>query len=125
MSKTATKKSASGKSLKAKAKAIEKTIVNDPGLGLVTKEPKAARGAAQHLVGRRHDPDALILIFLLADRTEPIPGGRVSTDLLQTDRDRNKVRRDLPDDVIIGQGPRPVPESAASALIEWFAKNGP
>ena len=41
MSKSATKKTA--KSTKAKGKAIEKTLVNDPALGLVTKEPKAAR----------------------------------------------------------------------------------
>jgi len=40
MSKAATKKA---KSTKAKAKAIEKTLVNDPALGLVTKEPKGAR----------------------------------------------------------------------------------
>jgi len=41
MSKAAPKKMT--KSTKAKAKAIEKTLVNDPALGLVTKEPKAAR----------------------------------------------------------------------------------
>jgi len=40
MSKSATK---TKKTQGAKVKAVEKTLVNDPALGLVTKEPKAAR----------------------------------------------------------------------------------
>ena len=43
MSKSATKTKKSTKATGAKAKAIEKTIANDPALGLVTKEPKASR----------------------------------------------------------------------------------
>ena len=41
MSKTATKKSTSTKAKSAKS--VEKTLKNDPALGLVTKEPKTAR----------------------------------------------------------------------------------
>ena len=43
MSKTATKAKKTTKPKGAKAKAIEKTLANDPALGLVTKEPKTAR----------------------------------------------------------------------------------
>ena len=43
MSKTATKKTKSAKATSAQAKAIEKTLTNDPALGLVTKESKSAR----------------------------------------------------------------------------------
>ena len=43
MSKTATKAKKTTKSQGAKVKAIEKTLTNHPTLGLVAKEPKAAR----------------------------------------------------------------------------------
>jgi hypothetical protein len=43
MSKSATKSKKSEKATGAKAKAIEKTLRNDPALGLVAKEPKAGR----------------------------------------------------------------------------------
>jgi hypothetical protein len=43
MSKTATKTKKSAKATRTNAKAIEKTLVNDPALGLATKEAKAAR----------------------------------------------------------------------------------
>jgi hypothetical protein len=42
MSKSATK-TKSAKATRAKAKAIEKTLVNDPTFGLVTTEPKASQ----------------------------------------------------------------------------------
>jgi hypothetical protein len=69
MSKSATKMK-TAKATRAKAKAIEKTLVNDPALGLVAKQPKAAREPKEPKTdGKLSCLDAAAI---LADKKEPM-----------------------------------------------------
>ena len=75
MSKSATKKSASAKAVKAKAKAVEKTITNDPALGLVMRQPKAGRDPKTSKPAKAKDGKLSCIdaaAKVLADAKEPM-----------------------------------------------------
>jgi hypothetical protein len=72
----------------------------------------------QRLAVWGNDPNALIRIFLLLHRAEEIPGVWRSAYLDEVDGDRHEVRRNLADDLVIGQRARTEPEPGPSALIQ-------